>query len=44
MNLKEIGINMRNLVGSVQDKDNWRDLVNLTSEFGVRINRYPGNA
>ena len=28
MNLKEISINMRNLVDSTQDKDNWRVFVN----------------
>ena len=29
MNLKEIGINMRNWVNSVLDRDYWRVLVNL---------------
>ena len=28
MNLKEIGINTRNLVDSAQDRDYWRALVN----------------
>jgi hypothetical protein len=35
MNLKDIGINTRNLVNRVQDRDNWRALVNaeLNSRF-----------
>ena len=34
MDLKEIGINMRNWVDSAQDKDYWRALVNATLNSG----------
>ena len=35
MNLKEISINMRNLVDSVQDRDYWRALVNAALNLRV---------
>jgi hypothetical protein len=35
MDLKEIGINMRNWVDSAQDRDYWRALVN--SELNPRV-------
>ena len=33
--LKEIGINTRNWVDSIEDRDNWRDLMNAA--LNVRI-------
>ena len=35
IDLKEIGINMRNWVGSAQDRDYWRDLVNAALNLWV---------
>jgi hypothetical protein len=35
MNLKEIGIDTRNWVDSVQDRDYWRALVNAALNFWV---------
>ena len=35
MNLKEIGINMRNWVDSAQDRDCWRALVNAALNLRV---------
>ena len=35
MNLKEIGINTRNLVDLAQDSDYWRALVNATMNLRV---------
>ena len=35
MDLKEIVINMRNWVGSAQDRDYWRALVNVTLNLWV---------
>ena len=35
MDLKEIGINMRNWNDSAQDKDYWRVLVNATMDLQV---------
>ena len=35
MNFKEIGVNTRNWVDSVQDRDYWRALVDVTSDYGV---------
>jgi hypothetical protein len=34
MNLKEIGINTRNWVDSIQDRDYWRALVNAVLKLG----------
>ena len=36
MDIKEIGINTRNWVDSVQDRDYWRTLVNATVNLGFR--------
>ena len=36
MDLKEIGINTRNLVGSAQDRDYWRALVNAAMDSRIR--------
>ena len=35
MNLKEIGINMRNWVASSQDRDYWRAIVNAALNLRV---------
>ena len=35
MDLKEIGINTRNCVGSTQDRDYWRALVNTALNLRV---------
>ena len=35
MDLKEIGISVRNWVESAQDRDYWRALVNATLNLGV---------
>ena len=35
MDLKEIGINTRNVVNSAQDRDYWRALVNATLNLWV---------
>ena len=35
MDLKEIGVNTRNLVDSAQGRDNWRALVNATLNLRV---------
>jgi hypothetical protein len=35
MNPKEIGINTRNWVDSVQDRDYWRELVNVALNLKV---------
>ena len=35
MDLKEIGINTRNLIDSAQDMDYWRDLVNAALKLRV---------
>jgi hypothetical protein len=35
MDLKEIGVNTRNLVDSAQDRDYWRALVNAA--FNLRV-------
>ena len=35
MDLKEMGINTRNLVDSVQERDYWRALVNAALNFRV---------
>ena len=35
MDLKEIGINTKNWVGSAQDKDYWRALVNATLNLWI---------
>ena len=35
MNLEEIGINTRNWVDSAQDRDYWRDLVNVALNLWV---------
>ena len=35
MNLKEIGINIRNWVDSAQDRDYWRALMNLALNLRV---------
>ena len=35
MNLKEMGINTRNWVGSTQDRDYWRALVNVALNLQV---------
>ena len=35
MDLKEIGINTKNLVDSAQDRDNWRALVNAALNLRV---------
>ena len=35
MDLKEIGVNVRNWIDSVQDRDYWRALVNATLNLRV---------
>ena len=35
MNIKDIGINIRNWVDSVQDRDYWRALLNTELNFRV---------
>ena len=39
MDLKEIGINTRNWVDSVQDKDYWRTFVNVALDLRVSLVR-----
>ena len=35
MDLKEIGVNTRNRIDSAQDRDYWRDLVNVALDLRV---------